>query len=68
MDGVTDKGRVVLDVDRLDLVSGSYHVDVGIYGPEWSEAFDYRWQDQWFEVIGQGSRGPIAPPHRWRSQ
>jgi lipopolysaccharide transport system ATP-binding protein len=67
-DGVTAEGMVVLEMDRLDLVAGHYHVDVGVYDPEWSETFDYRWQHQWLEVIGNGSRGPMAPPHRWRSE
>ena len=66
-DGVTSRGRVVLELDRLDLVAGRYHIDVGIYDPQWSGAFDYRWKHLWLDVIGNSSRGPIGPPHRWRS-
>jgi len=59
------RGRVRLSIDRLELVDGLHHVDVGIYAGDWSQALDYQWQARWIRVIGPRSRGPIAPPHVW---
>ena len=35
------EGTLRLDLERLDIAPGLYHLDVGLYGPEWTEVLDY---------------------------
>ena len=61
------QGQLSLAFERLDLASGSYHIDVGVYMPDWSYAFDYHWHAYHFDVAMLGnSKGPLLPPHEWR--
>ena len=58
--------RHALDVDRLDLGGGQYHIDAGLYAPQWIHPLDYRWHVLAFQVTGQEQVGKLVPPHRWR--
>ena len=62
-----NEGIVKLQLERLDLGGGRYHLDVGIYDDMWQSTYDYRWQAAWFEVPGAKSSGPLHPPHRWEA-
>ena len=57
--------RFRLELERLDLGSGQYFVDVGLYAPGWTHPFDYRWHSRGFTVRGPGHPGKLTPPHRW---
>jgi lipopolysaccharide transport system ATP-binding protein len=59
------EGTLRLDLERLDLAPGIYHLDVGLYGAEWTEVLDYLWQAHTFEVVGDPAEGPLAPPRSW---
>ena len=60
------RGKVTLEIDRLDLTEGLYYLDIGIYKPDWSYAFDYHWHAYTVNVhAGQGTEGLLLPPHRW---
>jgi lipopolysaccharide transport system ATP-binding protein len=37
------QGQVRLVLDRLDLPTGQYQINVGIFSPDWSVIHDYRW-------------------------
>jgi len=54
-----------LELERLDLGGGEYFVDVGLYAPNWTHPFDYRWHERVFRVLGSHDNGKLAPPHRW---
>jgi lipopolysaccharide transport system ATP-binding protein len=56
---------IILDLERLDLAAGSYHIDAGVYSPDWDHAYDYRWQASWVTVSGAASAAMLAPPHTW---
>jgi hypothetical protein len=59
------EGMMRVEVGRLDLARGSYHLDVGIYAFEWAQVFDYFWEARSLEVEGTVERGALAPPRRW---
>ncbi|MFN2489745.1 MAG: ABC transporter ATP-binding protein [Actinomycetota bacterium] len=59
------KGTVQLQIDRLDLGGGSYHLDVGVYESSWDRPYDYLWQAFPLEVTGSDGQGVLDPPHRW---
>lgn len=65
---VSGNGRFTLEFDRLDLVNGLYHVDVGIHAPGWSHAYDYHWHLYPLQITdnGSGHKGVLRPPLRWR--
>ncbi|CAN5381490.1 ABC transporter ATP-binding protein [soil metagenome] len=58
--------RHALEVDRIDLGGGVYHLDVGLYAPNWTHPIDYQWHVLEFRINGEESTGKLAPPHRWR--
>lgn len=55
-----------LELDRLDLGEGRYHVDVGLYAPQWTHPLDYWWHAAPLRVLGTERNGTVAPPHRWQ--
>ncbi len=62
---LTGEGTLRLDLERLDLPPGLYHLDVGLYGPEWTEVLDYIWEVRPLDVVGDPASGPLAPPRSW---
>ncbi len=62
---ITPGARFRTEVERLDLGSGEYFVDVGLYAPGWTHPLDYRWHARSFAVTGPGQPGKLTPPHRW---
>ncbi|HSF79927.1 MAG TPA: ABC transporter ATP-binding protein [Anaerolineales bacterium] len=59
-------GKVLLKIDRLELVGGQYYIDIGIYQAEWAYAYDYHWHVYTLTVLPtQGSKGVLYPPHEW---
>lgn len=54
-----------LELERLDLGGGEYFVDAGLYAPNWTHPFDYRWHEREFRVVGAPESGKLVPPHRW---
>jgi lipopolysaccharide transport system ATP-binding protein len=62
-------GRIVLAIDRLDLVAGSYYVDVAAYETAWAYAYDLHWHVYPLQVRGTiNTKGVGSAPHRWRLQ
>lgn len=60
-------GEINLDLERLDLVGGSYFVDVGIFEKNWAYAYDYHWHVYPCLITGTGAdKGIVRPPHRWQ--
>ena len=60
------QGVVILDIDRLDLKSGRYFVDVGIFEKNWEYAFDYYYRVYPFQVQSNYHvNGFLAVPHHW---
>jgi lipopolysaccharide transport system ATP-binding protein len=59
-------GTVELQIDRLDLADGSYHLDVGIYDANWDRTYDHHWRALSFEVSGGGGKAVLAPPRNWK--
>jgi lipopolysaccharide transport system ATP-binding protein len=62
---ITPGARFRIELERLDLGSGDYFVDVGLYAPGWTHPLDYRWHARSFAVRGFGQPGKLTPPHRW---
>jgi len=61
-----DCGTLRLSIERIDLASGEYFVDVGIYEQEWSYAYDFHWHV--YPLIIESStvsKGLLIPPMRW---
>ena len=60
------QGKVTLHIERLDLASGTYFVDVGAYKNDWSYAYDYHWHVYPIKIEPQVSeKGVLRPPHHW---
>lgn len=63
---VKGRGIIRLVIDRLDLVPGSYFVDVGVFESNLGHAYDYHWHA--YQLIVEGGsahKGILAPPCRW---
>jgi lipopolysaccharide transport system ATP-binding protein len=63
---VGDQGMIKLYIDRLDLSSGNYFVNVGVYEKDWSYAYDYHWQV--YPLLVNHStecQGILCPPYKW---
>jgi homopolymeric O-antigen transport system ATP-binding protein len=59
-------GSVALNFDRLDLNTGDYHIDVGVYSHDWAYAYDYHWRAYPLTVwAGSPVKGVVNPPHAW---
>ncbi len=59
-------GSVALNFDRLDLNTGDYHIDVGVYSHDWAYAYDYHWRAYPLTVwAGSPAKGVVNPPHAW---
>jgi lipopolysaccharide transport system ATP-binding protein len=56
---------VRLELDRLDLVPGSYEVEVGLYAADWGYPYDFHWCAYPFGVVGEPRTGLLAPPAAW---
>ncbi|PYE55739.1 ABC transporter ATP-binding protein [Deinococcus yavapaiensis] len=59
------RGRVTLTLDRVDLGSGQYFVDVGLFEREWAHAYDYHWHAYPLAVAAPTDGGLVRAPHRW---
>lgn len=60
------EGIIQLTFERLDLASGQYFVDVGVYAQEWAYTYDYHWHV--YPLIIEGvaqSKGVLVPPLNW---
>lgn len=61
-----EQGRIILHLERLDLNSGQYYVDVGIYEHNWAYAYDYHWHVYPLVICSKiGGKGILSPPHWW---
>jgi lipopolysaccharide transport system ATP-binding protein len=61
-DGVTLR----VAFDPVDLTSGEYAVDVGVYEPSWAFGYDYHWNAHRFTVEDdRGVKGVYVAPRRW---
>ncbi len=61
-----ESGTLRLVLDRLDLCSGQYFVDVGLYQHDWAYAYDYHWHVYPLTVHSDiSSKGMIHPPMKW---
>jgi lipopolysaccharide transport system ATP-binding protein len=66
IDAVRGFGSVALNFNRLDLNTGEYKVDVGIYTHDWAYAYDYHWRAYSLAVWAASAvKGPVNPPHAW---
>jgi lipopolysaccharide transport system ATP-binding protein len=60
-------GKVNLQIDRLDLPGGDYFVNVGLYAPDWSETYDYQWNEHPFSIRWTPQEQSLLnPPKQWR--
>lgn len=67
IDAVKPSNRIALHIERLDLSAGNYHVNVGLYHPSWSYAYDYHWEVYPLTVEADvRTSGTVSPPRSWR--
>jgi lipopolysaccharide transport system ATP-binding protein len=67
-DLTVDADGVTLRVafDPVDLTTGEYAVDVGVYEPGWSYGYDYHWNAHRFSVESDGGvKGVYVVARRW---
>lgn len=59
-------GQINLYLDRLDLSGGSYYVNVGVFKPDWSYAYDYHWHVYPLLIHQTNPDNSIlSPPRHW---
>ena len=59
-------GRMSIDVDRIDLNSGTYLIDAAFYSADWADCYHHRTSMSPFVVRGHGSEDTVLnAPHRW---
>ncbi len=63
---VGQRQTVQLTLHRLDLAPGSYWLEVGAYGADFSRAHDVHSGAYRFQVAGPPRRGVLDPPRSWR--
>ncbi|MDX1509769.1 MAG: ABC transporter ATP-binding protein [Nitriliruptorales bacterium] len=57
---------VSLEIERLDLASGSYGFDIGLFNEQWDTVHDYHHGVYPLRVVGRNAgSGVVAPPSRW---
>jgi lipopolysaccharide transport system ATP-binding protein len=62
----TGIGQINLRIDRLDLNSGKYFINVGIYEENWAYAYDFHWNVYPLFVSSPNkNKGIISPPYKW---
>ena len=55
-----------LTIERVDLAPGEYVLDLGVYTPDWSFAYDYHSHAYPLRITGEpGGEALIRPPYRW---
>jgi lipopolysaccharide transport system ATP-binding protein len=65
---VNGYGSVALNLHRLDLNTGDYHIDVGVYRHDWAYAYDYHWRAYPLTVwAASAAKGLVNPPHGWEA-
>ncbi|BDA72038.1 ABC transporter related [Calothrix sp. PCC 7716] len=63
---IKGKGQIKLDIDRLDLSSGEYLLDIGIYKNNWAYIYDYHSQAYSLKVRSSRiNKGILNPPMHW---
>jgi len=63
---ITGDGQIRLIFDRLDLAKGSYYVDVSVFEPNMSHAYDSHYHLYPLMVEGGvAQKGVMAPPCTW---
>ena len=62
------RGRIALQIERLDLNGGRYYIDVGAYERDWAYAYDYHWHVYPLYIRPSGGKkGILCPPSRWEA-
>ncbi len=64
---IQGKGKITLNLDRLDLNSGKYFINIGMYHQNWDYAYDYHWHAYPLFVHCNyiSDNSILAPPHHW---
>ena len=63
---LTGEGVVSLRLDRLDLSTGKYFVNVGIYSENWESTYDFRWRKSSIQVYSDvKTNNFFSPPAVW---
>lgn len=66
LSAIQGPGYIALYIERLDLNSGRYFVDVGCYAQDWAYAYDYHLAVCSIVVHGNGVKDAVLnAPHRW---
>lgn len=58
-------GTLRLQLPRLDLVAGSYEIEVGLYPADFRYAYDYHWNAYRLRVEGEADEGYFQVPASW---
>ena len=61
-----EEQSVRLELHRLDLTPGEYTLEIGVYSPDYSVAYDLHSGAYRFEVVGSRAKGIVNPPRTWR--
>lgn len=63
---IQGQGQIALQLERLDLNSGQYYVDVSVYEREWAYAYDSHWHAYPLLIHQPGyDKGVLCPPNHW---
>jgi lipopolysaccharide transport system ATP-binding protein len=66
LSAIQGRGQVAVYLERVDLSSARYLVDVGCYAQDWAYAYDYRSSVHALTIRGEGLEGAVLNvPHHW---
>lgn len=69
LSAIEGPGCITLCIERLDLNSGRYFVDVGCYAQDWAYAYDCRFLESALVVRGDDIKDAVLNvPHRWENK
>ena len=60
-----DNGQIALQIERIDLPSGFYHLEVGSWAQNWRYAYDYHSNAYFLTVCGSPSNAGGPSPYHW---
>jgi homopolymeric O-antigen transport system ATP-binding protein len=59
------KGHLILQIERVDLASGLYHLEVGSWAKNWRYAYDYHSNAYPLRIYGVKPNTNSAPQYHW---
>lgn len=69
LDHILGEGRLSVSFAGLNLMPGTYYIDVGVYERSWEQIYDFHHQALRFTIEGEApGTGVVFLPHHWTTE